>query len=56
MVVDSATALYIADFSAREELSARQMHMATFVRSLQKLSEFLKASTCLAEHKQRHWV
>jgi RecA/RadA recombinase len=53
MVVDSATALYIADFSAREELSTRQMHMATFVRSL---SEFLKASTCLAEHKQRHWV
>ena len=38
MVVDSATALYRTDFSGRGELSARQMHMAKFLRSLQKLA------------------
>jgi RecA/RadA recombinase len=39
MVVDSATALYRTDFSGRGELSARQMHMAKFLRSLQKLAD-----------------
>ncbi|CAL5423684.1 unnamed protein product [Camellia sinensis] len=37
MIVDSATALYKTDFSGRGELSARQMHLAKFLRSLQKL-------------------
>ncbi|KAI3417065.1 uncharacterized protein J3R85_014809 [Psidium guajava] len=36
MIVDSATALYRTDFSGRGELSARQMHLAKFLRSLQK--------------------
>ncbi|ONM59021.1 recombination protein51 gene a [Zea mays] len=35
MVVDSATALYRTDFSGRGELSARQMHMAKFLKVLQ---------------------
>ncbi|KAF4366431.1 hypothetical protein F8388_003669 [Cannabis sativa] len=39
MVVDSATALYRTDFSGRGELSARQMHLAKFLRSLQKLAD-----------------
>ncbi|CAD6256158.1 unnamed protein product [Miscanthus lutarioriparius] len=39
MVVDSATALYRTDFSGRGELSARQMHMVKFLRSLQKLAD-----------------
>ncbi|ONM24664.1 DNA repair protein RAD51 homolog 1, partial [Zea mays] len=39
MVVDSATVLYRTDFSGRGELSARQMHMAKFLRSLQKLAD-----------------
>ncbi|WVZ51042.1 hypothetical protein U9M48_002233 [Paspalum notatum var. saurae] len=39
MIVDSATALYRTDFSGRGELSARQMHMAKFLRSLQKLAD-----------------
>ncbi|MFS7980683.1 DNA repair protein RAD51 [Helianthus anomalus] len=38
MIVDSATALYRTDFSGRGELSARQMHLAKFLRSLQKLA------------------
>jgi hypothetical protein len=41
MVVDSATALYRTDFSGRGELSARQMHLAKFLRSLQKLADEL---------------
>ncbi|PKU60659.1 DNA repair protein RAD51 like [Dendrobium catenatum] len=39
MVVDSATALYRTDFSGRGELSARQMHLAKFLRSLQKIAD-----------------
>jgi DNA repair protein RAD51 len=39
MIVDSATALYRTDFSGRGELAARQMHMAKFLRSLQKLAD-----------------
>ncbi|MFS7974092.1 putative DNA recombination and repair protein Rad51 [Helianthus anomalus] len=39
MIVDSATALYRTDFSGRGELSARQVHLAKFLRSLQKLAD-----------------
>ena len=39
MIVDSAIALYRTDFSGRGELSARQMHLAKFLRSLQKLAD-----------------
>ncbi|XP_045832262.1 DNA repair protein RAD51 homolog A-like isoform X6 [Trifolium pratense] len=39
MIIDSATALYRTDFSGRVELSARQMHLAKFPRSLQKLAD-----------------
>ncbi|KAH9292047.1 hypothetical protein KI387_010074 [Taxus chinensis] len=39
MVVDSATALYRTDFVGRGELSARQMHLAKFLRSLQKMAD-----------------
>lgn len=39
LVVDSATALYRTDFSGRGELSARQMHLAKFLRGLQKLAD-----------------
>ncbi|CAM0949843.1 unnamed protein product [Alopecurus aequalis] len=39
MIIDSATALYRTDFSGRGELSARQMHLAKFLRSLQKLAD-----------------
>ena len=39
LVVDSATALYRTDFSGRGELSARQMHLAKFLRMLQRIAD-----------------
>lgn len=39
MIVDSATALYRTDFSGRGELSARQMHLAKFLRTLQRIAD-----------------
>jgi len=39
IVVDSATALYRTDYSGRGELSARQMHLARFLRTLQRLAD-----------------
>jgi RecA/RadA recombinase len=42
MIVDSATALYRTDFSGRGELSAQQMHLAKFLRRLQKLADEVK--------------
>ena len=37
--VDSATALYRTDYQGRNELAARQMHLAKFLRTLQNLAE-----------------
>eukprot|EP00002_Diphylleia_rotans_P007672 TRINITY_DN17322_c0_g1_i1.p1 TRINITY_DN17322_c0_g1~~TRINITY_DN17322_c0_g1_i1.p1 ORF type:complete len:338 (+),score=85.44 TRINITY_DN17322_c0_g1_i1:54-1067(+) len=39
LVVDSATALYRTDYSGRGELSARQMHLAKFLRSLMRIAD-----------------
>merc|ERR1712071_332743 len=39
VVVDSATALYRTDYSGRGELSARQMHLAQFLRQLLRLAD-----------------
>ena len=39
MIVDSATALYRTDFSGRGELSARQIHLAKFLRTLQRIAD-----------------
>ena len=39
LVVDSATALYRTDYSGRGELSARQMHLAKFLRQLQTVAD-----------------
>ena len=39
LIVDSATSLYRTDFSGRGELSARQMHLARFLRSLMRLAD-----------------
>lgn len=39
VVVDSVMALYRTDFSGRGELSARQMHLAKFMRALQRLAD-----------------
>jgi DNA repair protein RAD51 len=39
LIVDSATSLYRTDFSGRGELSARQMHLARFLRMLLRLAD-----------------
>lgn len=39
VVVDSVTACYRTDYSGRGELSARQMHLAQFLRQLLKLAD-----------------
>ncbi|CAG8595278.1 10584_t:CDS:2 [Paraglomus occultum] len=39
LIVDSATALYRTDYSGRGELSARQMHLARFLRTLTRLAD-----------------
>jgi len=39
MIVDSATALYRTDYSGRGELSARQMHLARFLRNLLRIAD-----------------
>ena len=39
IIVDSVMALYRTDFSGRGELSARQMHLAKFMRALQRLAD-----------------
>lgn len=39
LIVDSATALYRTDYSGRGELSARQMHLAQFLRTLLRLAD-----------------
>ena len=39
LIVDSATALYRTDYSGRNELAPRQMHLARFMRMLQRLAD-----------------
>ncbi|KAI8376598.1 DNA repair protein RAD51 [Choanephora cucurbitarum] len=39
LIVDSAMHLYRTDFAGRGELSARQMHLAQFLRQLQRLAD-----------------
>jgi len=38
LIVDSCTGLYRTDYSGRGELSARQMHLAKFLRALSRLA------------------
>jgi DNA repair protein RAD51 len=39
LIVDSCTALYRTDFAGRGELASRQMHLAKFLRTLQRLAD-----------------
>lgn len=39
LIVDSIMALYRTDYAGRGELSARQMHVARFMRTLQRLAD-----------------
>ncbi len=38
-MVDSSTALYRTDYAGRGELSARQMHLARFLRALLRIAD-----------------
>src|ERR1700712_1019950 len=44
LIVDSATSLYRTDFSGRGELSARQTHLAKFLRTLMRLADEVSLS------------
>ena len=39
LIVDSCTALYRTDFNGRGELASRQIHLAKFLRTLQRLAD-----------------
>lgn len=52
LIVDSATALYRTDYSGRGELSARQMHLARFLRTLLKLADEVISGKDLADKIQ----
>lgn len=45
LIVDSATALYRTDYAGRGELSARQMHLARFLRMLLRLADEVSITT-----------
>lgn len=59
LIVDSATALYRTDYSGRGELSARQMHLARFLRMLLRLADEVSTDWVLwhglvvAKHPQK---
>lgn len=44
LIVDSATALYRTDYSGRGELSARQMHLAKYLRGLARLADEVRSN------------
>ncbi|KAL7720124.1 DNA repair protein RAD51-like protein [Entamoeba marina] len=47
LIIDSATALYRTDYSGRGELSARQMHLAKFLRALQRIADEFSVAVVL---------
>jgi hypothetical protein len=48
LIIDSCTALYRTDFNGRGELSARQGHLAKFLRTLMRLAdEVLLCAQCV---------
>lgn len=49
LVVDSATALYRTDYSGRGELSARQMHLARFLRTLLRIADEVSPTLSLKD-------
>ena len=54
IIVDSATALYRTDYAGRGELSARQMHLARFLRMLLRLAD--EVGICLIQVIADAWV
>ncbi|KAI9245218.1 Rad51-domain-containing protein [Phascolomyces articulosus] len=50
LIVDSAIALFRTDYSGRGELSARQMHLARFLRNLQRLADEYGVGIVITNH------
>ncbi|KAL1926184.1 hypothetical protein VTP01DRAFT_6049 [Rhizomucor pusillus] len=50
LIVDSAISLYRTDYSGRGELSARQMHLARFLRHLQRLADEFGVAVVITNH------
>lgn len=44
LIVDSVMNLYRTDFAGRGELSARQAHLAKFLRTLQRLADEVRVT------------
>ena len=55
MIVDSATALYRTDYSGRGELSARQMHLARFLRMLLRLADEFGVAVVITNQAKFHF-
>lgn len=51
LIVDSATNLFRTDYSGRGELSARQMALAQFLRTLMRLADEVRVCVCAREHR-----
>lgn len=47
LIIDSAMALYRTDFSGRGELSARQLHLARFLRMLMRLADEFRVAVVI---------
>ena len=56
LIVDSATALYRTDYSGRGELSARQMHLGRFLRTLLRLADEVSTTQCGMYMYYMSWV
>ncbi|KAI9498125.1 DNA recombination and repair protein Rad51, partial [Zychaea mexicana] len=50
LIVDSAIALFRTDYSGRGELSARQMHLARFLRLLQRIADEFGVAIVITNH------
>ncbi|KAL0073508.1 DNA recombination and repair protein Rad51 [Phycomyces blakesleeanus] len=50
MIVDSLISLYRTEYSGRGELSARQMHLARFIRGLQRLADEFGVAVIMTNH------
>ena len=52
LICDSATALYRTDYAGRGELSARQMHLARFLRMLLRLADEFGVAVVITSRKK----
>ncbi|KAI9013382.1 DNA repair protein RAD51-like protein 1-like protein [Phycomyces nitens] len=50
LIVDSLISLYRTEYSGRGELSARQMHLARFIRGLQRLADEYGVAVVMTNH------